>query len=79
MERVDDRVLAEQRKRCHAARDAAYECEEKHPASECAELRKRFEEECPSIWVRHFDRKRDQEAKMSRLMNQAHERNARRQ
>ncbi|XP_037915920.1 cytochrome c oxidase assembly factor 6 homolog [Hermetia illucens] len=52
------------RERCWSARDEYWRCLDQHNVTDdkvpdqCKELRKLFEKNCPSQWVKHFDRKR---------------------
>merc|ERR1711970_494688 len=50
----------EARYRCWDARDKFWECLDAGGTTEsCAELRKIYEDSCPSTWVKHFDRKKN--------------------
>lgn len=60
------------RAKCWDARDKYWECLDKYAPeysttsgqegpSECAKLRKLYENGCPAQWVKHFDRKRTYE------------------
>jgi cytochrome c oxidase assembly factor 6 len=56
----------EQRQLCWDARDRYWECldsenikDNSQKPKACAELRRVFENSCPTQWVMHFDRKRD--------------------
>ncbi|GFT00201.1 cytochrome c oxidase assembly factor 6 homolog [Nephila pilipes] len=49
------------RKKCWASRDAYWECLDQNNdnPSSCLEEKKCFENDCPNLWVQHFNRKRD--------------------
>ncbi|CAL4118861.1 unnamed protein product [Meganyctiphanes norvegica] len=50
----------EARSLCWDARDKFWECTDAGGTTEsCAELRKMYEDSCPSTWVKHFDRKKN--------------------
>lgn len=53
---------------CYDSRDEYWKClseqeflKEKGDIEKCGQLRKKFMDNCPSVWVKHFDRKREYE------------------
>ncbi|XP_012275519.1 cytochrome c oxidase assembly factor 6 homolog [Orussus abietinus] len=50
----------EERLKCWGHRDEYWQCLDQGKSdTECNEHRKRYEQFCPSQWVKHFDRKRE--------------------
>ncbi|KAG8185872.1 hypothetical protein JTE90_004414 [Oedothorax gibbosus] len=51
----------DKRKKCWATRDVYWECLDKNidNPENCLNERKCFENDCPNLWVHHFDRKRE--------------------
>ncbi|GIY12279.1 cytochrome c oxidase assembly factor 6 homolog [Caerostris darwini] len=51
----------DKRKKCWASRDAYWECLDQNndDSACCMELKKCFENDCPNLWVQHFNRKRE--------------------
>ncbi|XP_076315792.1 cytochrome c oxidase assembly factor 6 homolog isoform X1 [Tachypleus tridentatus] len=62
----------EQRQRCWNSRDRYWECLDKNndDASKCKVYRNMYETECPSQWVKHFDRKRQYLQLKDRIQNE---------
>ncbi|KAM9321672.1 cytochrome c oxidase assembly factor 6 homolog [Gastrophryne carolinensis] len=52
---------AQERKACWDARDRYWQCldHNKDDKSQCQELRKCFESQCPPTWSKYFDKRRD--------------------
>mmetsp|Transcript_16367 Transcript_16367/g.45611 ORF Transcript_16367/g.45611 Transcript_16367/m.45611 type:complete len:114 (+) Transcript_16367:190-531(+) len=77
-EATDGAVLRESRQRCYQARDSFYECceksgspftaEQQHPSA-CRSLRKQYEASCKPSWVKHFDRLKDKEVRVVRVLH----------
>jgi hypothetical protein len=59
-------VLESARKKCWAARDAYFACAD--ASSFCFLSRRAFTSACPSAWVRHFDKKRADSARVAALL-----------
>ncbi|XP_064091159.1 cytochrome c oxidase assembly factor 6 homolog [Macrobrachium nipponense] len=63
----------EERYLCWNSRDEFWKCIDSGGTAEsCKELRKLYEEHCPSTWVKHFDRKHKYE-KFKELMKEGYE------
>ena len=56
------------RQKCYEAKDAYYKCKDAGDEN-CEELLKKYEEACPSAWVRYFDKKRIYDAYKEKLKN----------
>lgn len=51
------------------ARDAYFACLDTNGARRTLRsLRKEYENACPSSWVKHFDKKREEDVKLKRLL-----------
>jgi len=59
----------QQRKHCWDNRDLYWDCLDKHNnnTQKCVEARQKYENACPNLWVKHFDRKRDFEKYKKKL------------
>jgi hypothetical protein len=62
-------MLVEERKKCYEARDAYFSClgangGRRHRRS----LRGLYEKHCPPSWVKHFDKKREEDEKLRKLL-----------
>ena len=62
-------MLVEERKKCYEARDAYFSCLDanggrRHRRS----LRGLYEKHCPPSWVKHFDKKREEDEKLWKLL-----------
>lgn len=54
------------RKVCYEAKDAYFACKDAGN-TDCQELLKKYEEACPSAWVRYFDKKKIYDAYKERM------------
>jgi hypothetical protein len=62
-------MLVEERKKCYEARDAYFSCVDANGGRQQKRaLRKLYEKHCPSSWVKHFDKKREEEDKLRKLL-----------
>ncbi|KAL0828811.1 hypothetical protein ABMA28_003724 [Loxostege sticticalis] len=69
-----------QRKMCWDARDRYWECLDNENIKDsalkpkvCSELRRIFENSCPTQWVSHFDRKRDYNVFKEKMQKEGYE------
>lgn len=71
-------VLRSARERCYKARDAFYACCEDAeapfsvdtaPPKQCRSTRKAYEAACQASWVKHFDRLKDKEVRVVRVLH----------
>lgn len=62
-------MLVEERKKCYEARDAYFSCLDANSGRrQRRALRKLYEKHCPSSWVKHFDKKREEDEKLRKLL-----------
>mmetsp|Transcript_14458 Transcript_14458/g.34874 ORF Transcript_14458/g.34874 Transcript_14458/m.34874 type:complete len:101 (+) Transcript_14458:243-545(+) len=66
-------MLVEERNKCYTARDAYFACLDATPSASAAKrvlrsLRGEYEAACPSSWVKHFDKKREEDNKLNKLL-----------
>ncbi|EGD82380.1 hypothetical protein PTSG_11412 [Salpingoeca rosetta] len=65
-------VSKEQRKACWAARDEYYHCCATKGKEACDDLKKKFYEQCPTAWVRHFERRHMYDQYRQKLLTQGY-------
>ena len=62
-------MLVEERKKCYEARDAYFSCLDANGGRrQRRALRKLYEKHCPSSGVKHFDKKREEDEKLRKLL-----------
>jgi len=61
-----------ERERCWSARDGLWKCLDESGEKQeiCVQFRKLYESNCPSQWVKHFDRKREYLKFKDRIQNE---------
>jgi len=67
-DKVNDKVLLDNRSKCWAARDAFFSCAETHGERSCWRTRRAYVSACPASWVEHFDKKRADAALVAALL-----------